>query len=94
VSSLGPFARALVTTLTPAGTAADNVPLTVIEDSRIAGKDWYVTCDSRQRGTPVTAHLTAAETPELLSRDEWTIDARGTKGATRLGAASPTGAGW
>jgi hypothetical protein len=83
--ALGTTARTLVTTATPADTATGAGPITVIEDSRIPGTDWYLTCDPRQRATFVTAHLTGAEVPELLSRDEWTIDARSYKGRSTFG---------
>jgi phage major head subunit gpT-like protein len=84
-TALAAQARQLVTTMTPANVPADSGPLSVIDDSRIPGKDWYVTCDPRQRATLVTAHLTGAEGPELLSRDEWNIDARGYKGRDTFG---------
>jgi hypothetical protein len=82
---LGTQARQLVTSATPADTAPGAGPLTVIEDARIGGTDWYLTCDPRQRATFLTAHLSGAETPELLSRDEWNIDARGYKARDTFG---------
>jgi hypothetical protein len=84
--ALGTQARQLIASATPADTAPGAGPLTVIEDSRIPGKDWYVTCDPRQRPTIVTAHLTATDGPELLVQDGWDIDARQYKGRDDFGA--------
>jgi hypothetical protein len=86
-SALGPAARQLVTTMTPADTPDGGGPLTVIEDSRIAGTDWFVAADPRQHDTLVTAHLTASPEPELLVRDGWEIDGREYKGRDTFGAA-------
>jgi hypothetical protein len=83
--ALAAQARQLVTIMTPANTPAESGPLTVVEDGRIPGKAWYVTCD-RIRPSIVTAHLTGADGPELLVQDGWDIDARLYKGRDEFGA--------
>jgi len=80
----GPTARRLVHEESGAGAASG--ALEVVQDDRITG-GWYVTTDPGERPTLVTAHLADTDGPELLTRDEWTIDARAFKGRDEFGAA-------
>ena len=82
----GAVARQLITQQTPPNAGEASGVLQVVQDDRIVG-GFYVTTDPGERPTIATAHLAGIDGPELLSRDEWSIDARSFKGRDEFGAA-------
>jgi hypothetical protein len=82
----GPTARQLVTAETPPNAGDASGVLEVVVDDRIPS-GFYVTTDPAARPTMVTAHLAAADGPELLAQDAWHVDARSYKGRDEFGAA-------
>jgi ribosomal protein L37AE/L43A len=86
-TALGSTARELAVKQMPPTGAAEAGALTVLQDDRIPGAQWYVVADPAQCALIVTAHLQTEPTPTLEARDHWSIDAREYRGRNDFAAA-------